>query len=78
MNVLKKPKEWNGRPASAEYFVDAALKYKSEESPSYIISNSVLLELGKNNAKISEEYVENVNCVALKNSLESLLSVFGR
>lgn len=76
LNVLNSPRTWNGRPASAEYFADAALKkFKSEIN---FKSNTVILEIGKNNIIISDNERENVSQLTLKDTFEDFLKSLGR
>lgn len=75
---MNKPKAWNGRPASAEYFADAALKYKSEKTQNLMTSNSVIFEIGTNKIKISDSESENVTRLTVTDKIDDFLRTLGR
>lgn len=78
LNVLEKPKTWNGRPASAEYFADACLKYSLNKPQSYIDCKAVILEVGTNYFDINRKNYNYVESFTIDDSFESLLRTLGR
>lgn len=78
LKVLGKPKTWNGRPASAEYFADAALKYKSEKTQNLMTSNSIIFEIGTNKIKMNDNESENVTRLTVTDTFDDFLRSLGR